>query len=132
MPVGHEGKVKFLSPPHGVGVYGGMKTRHCSLRAAALAAAVLIQASVLDAQIPASASLTVGPVNASTTGVQLTDPGDHVWILQSSANFTNWTEVGAWRSVVCVVINKQPARCAMSAALQCTMGKRPWPLRRRV
>ena len=97
MPVGHEGKVKFLSPPHGVGVYGGMKTRHCSLRAAALAAAVLIQASVLDAQIPASASLTVGPVNASTTGVQLTDPGDHVWILQSSANFTNWTEVGVWK-----------------------------------
>ena len=74
-----------------------MKTRNCSLGAAALAAAFLYQASVLEAQIPASASLSIVPGGSSSNRVQLTDPGDHVWILQTSPDFATWTEVGAWK-----------------------------------
>ena len=74
-----------------------MKTRMFNQPAAALAAAVLLSHSVAPAQIPPSASLTIVPGGSSSNRVQLTDPGDHVWILQTTTNFTTWTEVGAWK-----------------------------------
>jgi cytochrome c peroxidase len=74
-----------------------MKARTCFHKAAASAAAILIINSVVEAQIPPSASMTIVPNGPSATSVALSDPGDHVWILQSSPDFTTWSEIGAWK-----------------------------------
>ena len=65
--------------------------------AATLVAALLLSPAVVEAQIPPSASMTIVPSGANAARVTLSDPGNHLWILQTSTNFTAWTEVGAWK-----------------------------------
>jgi len=40
--------------------------------------------------------MAIAPGNASTT-VTLDDPGNHVWILQTSPDFRTWSDAGAWK-----------------------------------
>lgn len=45
-------------------------------------------------QLPGDASASVASgATANTVNVTVTDPGNHVWKLQSSANFQTWTDV---------------------------------------
>ena len=74
-----------------------MKTCTLIREATALAVVFFVSTSVSQAQLPAAASMTIVPANASSNRVTLTDPGDHVWILQSSSDFSSWNEVGAWK-----------------------------------
>jgi cytochrome c peroxidase len=78
-------------------VHGSMKaissTRHAFILAALLNLSVL----PVRAQIPANATITIVPATASSNRMTLADPGDHVWVLQSSADFATWTEIGTWK-----------------------------------
>ena len=65
--------------------------------AAALIAALFLQATASPAQIPATATLTIVPSAPTTSRITVNDPGDHVWILQASSNLTSWTEVESWK-----------------------------------
>ena len=62
---------------------------------ALLAAAVVVCTSGgwASAASPATVSLATGGTNGVT--VRIADPGNHVWVLQSSATLTNWSEVAA-------------------------------------
>jgi cytochrome c peroxidase len=73
-----------------------MKARTC-FQAAVSAAVMLITTSAIEAQIPPSASMTILPSASSAQSVTLNDPGDHVWILQGSSDFSTWNEIGAWK-----------------------------------
>jgi cytochrome c peroxidase len=75
----------------------GMKTHTGSRRAVVFTAAVLLSLSILEAQIPPSASMTIVPRGSASASVTLNDPGDHVWILQSSPDFSTWSELTAWK-----------------------------------
>ena len=74
-----------------------MKTRTFLCLAAVSAAAISLNPSIAQAQISTNASMTIAPVNSSSTSIGLSDPGNHVWVLQSSPDFTTWTEVEAWK-----------------------------------
>ncbi len=50
------------------------------------------------AQLPAGSSLGIAPgTAANSASVTVTDPGDHVWVLQSSPNLSTWTDVETWK-----------------------------------
>ena len=50
------------------------------------------------AQLPAGSSLGLAPgTAANSASVTVTDPGDHVWVLQSSPNLSAWTDVETWK-----------------------------------
>ncbi len=71
-------------------------TRFSPFKIAALALAA--SARFADAQLPAGSSLGIAPGAATNTvRVTVTDPGDHVWVLQSSPNLTTWTDVETWK-----------------------------------
>ena len=74
-----------------------MKATTCFPRATAFAAALLLTHTAVEAQIPPSASMTIVPSGATSASVTLRDPGNHLWILQATTNFTTWTELGAWK-----------------------------------
>jgi len=78
-------------------VYGDMKSTDCFPPAAALVAALLLSHAVLEAQIPPSASMTLVPSGANSNRLTLRDPGNHLWIVETTTNFTAWTELGAWK-----------------------------------
>jgi cytochrome c peroxidase len=80
-----------------MGVHGGMKTRMYFSLAAVSAAAISFNASVIQAQPLPNASMTIIPSGQSSTSIGLNDAGNQVWILQSSPDFTTWTEVEAWK-----------------------------------
>lgn len=47
-------------------------------------------------QLPPTASLAIAPgAGTNLISVRITDPGNYVWLLQSSTNLTSWTEVAA-------------------------------------
>ena len=55
-------------------------------------------ASSAAAQLPAGSSLAIAPgTAANSANVTVTDPGDHVWVLQSSPNLSTWTDVETWK-----------------------------------
>ena len=80
-----------------MGVDEAMKAITCFPRATALVAALLLSHTVLEAQIPPSASMTIVPAGANSTRVALRDPGNHLWIVETTTDFTAWTELGAWK-----------------------------------
>jgi cytochrome c peroxidase len=74
-----------------------MKTRN-SRKLAALSAAFAFAVSVAQGQLPAGSSMNIAPGSGQTLGtVTVNDPGNHVWVLQTSTNFTTWTEMDAWK-----------------------------------
>jgi cytochrome c peroxidase len=66
--------------------------RHGS--AALAVVAVWLCASAGEGASPASLGIAPGP-GTNFVSVRITDPGNYVWILQSSTNLTNWAEVAA-------------------------------------
>jgi cytochrome c peroxidase len=74
-----------------------MTTRTFFCTAAVSAAAILFNASIIQAQVPPNALMSIAPINSTSTSIGLNDPGDHVWILQSSPDFTTWTEIDSWK-----------------------------------
>ncbi len=62
--------------------------------ALALGTASAASAAVAEVLPTVSSSLNIAP-GTSAVRVNVTDAGNHVWILQSSSNFANWTEAGA-------------------------------------
>ena len=64
-----------------------------TINAAVLAALFAITASSARAQVPPSSTLGIVPTNGGiAVSVKLNDAGNHVWLLQSSSDFVNWTE----------------------------------------
>lgn len=56
--------------------------------------AVLSLSAVSQAQLPDGSSIRLTQsVTASSLQVMVTDPGDHVWVLQSSSNLATWSDV---------------------------------------
>ncbi len=75
-----------------------MKTPASQLlsRLAAFAAAWAVIGSVARAQTPAASSLDIAPGSGTNmVSVRLTDPANHVLILQSSPDLVTWSEVAA-------------------------------------
>ena len=65
---------------------------------AALGLTLLALAPFADAQLPAGSSLGIAPgAVANTASVTVTDPGNHVWVLQSSPDLSAWTDVETWK-----------------------------------
>ena len=63
-----------------------------------MAAAAILIATVSFAagQSPSGATLGIAVgTGTNFVNVKITDPGNFVWLLQSSANLTNWTEIAA-------------------------------------
>ena len=58
------------------------------------ALALVASVSFATAQLPAGSSLSIAHGAATNTAsVTVTDPGNHFWILQSSPNLIDWTDV---------------------------------------
>ena len=87
----------MLSRAGNVRVDVGMKARTYFCQAAVFAAAIFINPPVTRAQIPPNAVMTIKPRGSASTTVTLSDPGDHIWILQSSTDFKAWNELGEWK-----------------------------------
>lgn len=50
----------------------------------------------VSAQLPSAASLGISPgTGTNFVTIRITEPGNFVWLLQHSADLTNWTEVAA-------------------------------------
>lgn len=63
-------------------------------KAAAVIGALLVNTSYAAYHVPPSASLQVAPGSRGRAGtVRVSDPGNHVWVLQSSNDFANWKDV---------------------------------------
>src|ERR1051325_2840998 len=61
-----------------------------------IASVTLLSAAIASAQFPQNAAMTILPAGSSTV-VTVDDPGDRVWILQTSPDFNTWTDAGAWK-----------------------------------
>jgi len=73
-----------------------MKQFPQQFRFAAVAAAWAAAAPFAPGQPVPASSLGITPgTGANIATVKLTDPGNYVWVLQSSTNLTTWTEVAA-------------------------------------
>ncbi len=90
-------KVNFLSSDRILGVYADMKTRMEICKTTLALATLLLGMSVAHGQPSATALIEIAPADASSNRITLIDPGDHVWILQSSTDFQTWSEVGTWK-----------------------------------
>ena len=63
-----------------------------------VALALAVSASFAAVQLPAGSSLSIAPGTAtSTASVTVSDPGNHVWILQTSPNLIDWSDVETWK-----------------------------------
>ncbi|HEX2746396.1 MAG TPA: cytochrome c peroxidase, partial [Verrucomicrobiales bacterium] len=57
-----------------------------------LAVAILATALPATAQLPDGSSLQLTPGGENTlTNLEITDPGDHSWLMQTSTNLVDWT-----------------------------------------
>src|SRR5882757_9081614 len=45
------------------------------------------------ATVPPAAALSLTRTNSTTMNLNLINPGNQVWVVQSSSNLTSWTEV---------------------------------------
>lgn len=69
---------------------------HCWSCLAALAVVWSVAVVPAAGQLPAAATLGITPrAGTNVASVRITDPGNFVWVLQGSADFTNWTELAA-------------------------------------
>src|SRR5436305_1002179 len=64
-------------------------------KVAFLAAAIFCSASLGYAQNP-TALLRIDRSDAGAS-VTITDPGNHLWVIQSSTNLRGWTQAGVWK-----------------------------------
>ena len=66
--------------------------------AATTAAVLALGTSLAQAQLPAGSTMGIanGTV-ANSSRVTMTDPGNHIYVLQSSSNLTSWTDVETWK-----------------------------------
>lgn len=65
---------------------------------AGLGLSVWLGAGSLSAQLPSGSSFGITPgASAATAIITCTDPGNHVWKLQSSADLGTWTDVATWK-----------------------------------
>lgn len=55
--------------------------------------ASLLLATPLAAQLPEDSAFVITPSSPTQAHVQVTDPGNHAWILQSSPDLSTWTNV---------------------------------------
>ena len=70
-----------------------VKNNH-RVKTTSLIGALLVTTSYAAYHVPPSASLQVTPGSRRNAGtVRVSDPGNHVWVLQSSSDFANWREV---------------------------------------
>src|SRR5688572_24964136 len=60
-------------------------------------AAFLVSVLVIRGQVPANSSMTIVQTGSGSTSVSINDPGNRVWILQSSPDLRTWAEVEAWK-----------------------------------
>lgn len=73
-----------------------MKPLACLSACRAVAVACALAASAVGApgQPASGATLSLAPgTGTNIANIRVTDPGNYVWVLQSSTNLTNWTEV---------------------------------------
>lgn len=56
---------------------------------------VMTASFTAGADSPSSSVQIVPGTGGNMVSVRIADPGNHVWILQSSSDFTSWTEAGA-------------------------------------
>lgn len=64
----------------------------------AVGVSVMSVMSVAQGQLPAGSSINITRGTGQTLGsVTVNDPGNHVWVLQKSTNFTTWLEVDVWK-----------------------------------
>ena len=75
--------MKTNSLPHGAG----------SVATALLAFSLASAAADVLAPVAPSATLSLANTNANAVTLSISNPGDHVWALQSSSNFATWVEV---------------------------------------
>ena len=69
-----------------------------SNQAAALFSAAVLTVAHVSAEVPLSSSLQINHgTNQVSAIVTIADPGNRVWILQSSSDFLNWSEIDAWK-----------------------------------
>ena len=65
-------------------------------RCMAVAFALIVTTPIAPAQSPPGATLAIAPgTNGNIVSVKIADPGNFVWLLQSSTNLTAWTEIAA-------------------------------------
>ncbi len=70
--------------------------RMLRLRGVVIAFALIVTASLSGAQSPSGATLGIAPgTNGNIATVKVSDPGNFVWLLESSTNLTTWTEIAA-------------------------------------
>lgn len=70
------------------------------LAATILAIAFMTRTTVAaaSAAVPApSASLGLSPTNAGAVSLSISNSGDQVWIISSSTDLVNWTEIAGWK-----------------------------------
>jgi cytochrome c peroxidase len=60
--------------------------------------ALFFSLSVAHAQLPTNSALSIGPGDGgAVVRVNVTDPGNHAWVLQSSTDLAEWTNAGTWK-----------------------------------
>lgn len=65
---------------------------------AALGCILMAAVPCAPAQLPAGSALGIAAgTTANTATVTVTDPGNHVWVVQSSPDFATWTDVETWK-----------------------------------
>ena len=64
----------------------------------ALFAASILAAQIAPAQLPTGTSTNITPpTGAEAAKVEINNPGNHTWVLQSSANLSSWTNVETFK-----------------------------------
>ena len=76
-----------------------MKTNHPSRRivrtAAVLVALTVHAVFAIETSLPGSTLRVV--VSNTNSSVTITNPGNQVWVMQTSSNLVNWTELDVWK-----------------------------------
>ena len=72
-----------------------MKPRPSILRT--LIFLIAVQTSSAPAQLPAGMSLDLKRPSASAIKLTITDPGNHLYLMQSSPDMKTWSDVDTWR-----------------------------------
>ncbi len=75
-----------------------MKLTTRTAKIQALFAATILAAQIAPAQLPTGTSSTITPpTGAEAAKVEINNPGNHTWVLQSSPNLSSWTDVQTFK-----------------------------------